>query len=184
MNPEGEQNYWRQGEERLAAHDSSATQTPQANSDESLVWQASEAVHHEKHFLWFAAVVVGAVIFLAISIFLIRSWTFSALVVVMAAAVIFLASRPPRVLQYRLSYDELQIGEKRFGLHDFRAFGVVHEGSLYSLVLIPSKRFMPAVNVYFPPENGERIVDVFGAVLPMEHIKLDFIDKLTRAVRF
>jgi hypothetical protein len=50
-------------------------------------------------------------------------------------------------------------------------------------VLIPHKRFMPSVNVYFPAESGEEIVDVFGESLPMEHVEPDIIDKLSRKLR-
>ena len=50
--------------------------------------------------------------------------------------------------------------------------------------MLPVKRFAPSVNVYFPPENGEQIVDVFGAVLPMEEVKQDFIDRLSEKLHF
>jgi hypothetical protein len=48
---------------------------------------------------------------------------------------------------------------------------------------MPRKRFSPAVTVYFPKEKGEEIVDVFGARLPMEEVKLDLIDKIVRKLR-
>jgi hypothetical protein len=84
------------------------------------------------------------------------------------------------MMQYKLDHHGIQINEKIFNLHDFRAFGVLQEGGLYSVVLIPMKRFMPSVNVYFPAEQGEHIVDVFGEVLPMEQVEPDLLDKLTR----
>ena len=60
----------------------------------------------------------------------------------------------------------------------------MQEGALYSITLLPRKRFAPGVNVYFPPEQGEQIVDMFGAVLPMEPIKQDFIDRLGEKLHF
>jgi hypothetical protein len=39
------------------------------------------------------------------------------------------------------------------------------------------------VTVYFPKEKGEEIGDMFGARLPMEQVKLDFIDKIVRRLR-
>ena len=66
---------------------------------------------------------------------------------------------------------------------DFRSFGVLNEDNHYSIVLIPKKRFAPRVTVYFPETEGEQIVDVFGARLPMEPVKLDLLDKLVRFLR-
>ena len=37
--------------------------------------------------------------------------------------------------------------------------------------------------MYFPKEQGEEIVDVFGARLPMEEVKLDVLDKIVRKLR-
>jgi hypothetical protein len=126
------------------------------------------------------AIIVVAVILAAISIFLIKSITFAVLVAVMALTLIVMSRRAPRVLDYQLSPQGLQIGAKAFAFHEFRAFGVVQEGPLYSVVLMPNKRFMPAVNVYFPPEDGEQIVDILGGVLPMEHVEPDILDKVVR----
>lgn len=184
MNPGdgNEQDYWQNEDESLSAQPAEVTQ--QAVQSESLSWQASEAIHHEKHMLWFVGLLAATVFLLAVSIFLIRSWTFAVLIVVMAITVGVLGSRPPRVNSYQLNSQSLQVNDKTFSLHDFRAFGVLQDGPLYSVVLIPHKRFMPSVNVYFPAESGEQIVDIFGASLPMEHVEPDVIDRLSRKLRF
>jgi len=184
MNPEaekGESDYWQQHEQSLGTDrvEESTESTEAPHDDSPIAWQASEAIHSEKHMMWFVGVTVVTIVLLVVSIFVIKSWTFTGLIVVMAVAVGVIGSRPPRVLQYQLSDQMLQINEKQFSLHDFRAFGIVQEGALYSAVLIPHKRFMPSVNVYFPAENGEEIVDVFGAMLPMEHVEPDILDKIS-----
>ena len=66
---------------------------------------------------------------------------------------------------------------------DYRAFGIMKEGSHYSAVLIPKKRFSINVKVYFPTGSGEAIVDALGARLPMEEVKLDFLDKIVNFLR-
>ena len=150
----------------------------------AISWQASEYILHEKDPLWFVALLAGTVVLVALSIFLIKAWTFTALIVVMAIAVLVFARRPPRTLTYRLSPYSLHINERRYALHEFRAFGVVQEGALYSIMLLPVKRFMPAVTLYFPVDQGEQIVDLLGETIPMETIKLDPIEKLVRKLRF
>lgn len=187
MNPDG-QNYW-QGDDAEGGLSPAVTPpladpaAPEVGA-EPVSWEASEYIHHQKDFLWFAGFLAIAAVLVALSIFLIKSWTFTALIVVMAVAVIVFALRPPRTLRYTISRQGLQINEKAYSMHDFRAFGVVQDGPLYSIILIPTKRFMPSVSLYFPQELGERIVDTLGSLVPMETVKLDAIDRLVRKLRF
>ena len=149
-----------------------------------LSWQASEFVHHEKDGMWFLALLGVTVALLLVDVFLVQSWTFGALIIVMAIAVMVIAKRPPRIITYTLTAQGIQIDEKQFHFQDFRAFGVVQENAFYSIRLVPNKRFMPMVSVFFPPEDGEEIVDAFGHALPMENIERDTIDKLVEKIRF
>ena len=74
-------------------------------------------------------------------------------------------------------------GGKLHKYDEFRAFGILKEGSHFSAVLIPKKRFALQVKVYFPGGSGEAIVDALGARLPMEEVKLDFLDKIVNFLR-
>ena len=150
----------------------------------AISWQASEFIHHEKDGSWFLALLAVATVLLVVDIFVVKSWTFGILIVVMAFAAVVVGKRPPRTLNYSLSNQGLQIDQKSFSFHDFRAFGIIQEGALYSIRLIPNKRFMPMVSLYFPSEQGEQIVDLVGSVLPMEHIERDPIDKIVEKIRF
>lgn len=147
-------------------------------------WQASEYVTREKTTMWYIGLALVALALLAAAIFLIQDWTFAILIVVMAVAIIIFAHRPARDMNYRLSHEGLSVNDKFFSFHDYRAFGVVKEGGLYSITVIPHKRFSPGLNVYFPPEYGEKIVDVFGSVMPMEDLKQDFVDRLSEKLHF
>jgi len=158
--------------------------TPPLQTAPYISWQASEYVHHEKQALWFVALFGGAAVLLLVSLLLVQSITFAILIVVMAVVAAVFAVRPPRIMSYELSDDALQINGKPFLYQDFRNFGIIQEGPLYSALLIPRKRFMPMVTLYFPADNGEVIVDMLGSHLPMEHVELDAMDKLTRKLRF
>lgn len=180
------QTYWQadQDDQPLLADDSAVTndQAPVLPA-EPVTWTASEYVQHDKQAAWYLVLIVATVLLLALAIFM-KAWTFALLVVVMGIGIGVLAGRPPHSVRYTLSEYGLRIDEKNFSYHDFRAFGVVQDAAMYSIVLIPNKRFMPAVSVYFPSEMGEQIVDIFGAFLPMEHVELDMVEKLARKLRF
>ena len=77
----------------------------------------------------------------------------------------------------------LKEGDRLHEFDNFKAFGILKEGSHFSAVLIPKKRFGLSVKVYFPGDSGEVIVDTLGAHLPMEEVKLDFLDRIVNFLR-
>ncbi|HET8689923.1 MAG TPA: hypothetical protein VFL81_00595 [Candidatus Saccharimonadales bacterium] len=185
MQPDQPGDYWRQTDEAvLEDQPSGADQSESVDNFQPIQWRASEYVHHEKQGQWFVGLAVASAVLVAGAILLIHSYTFAILIVVMAIAIGYMAGRPPQEVSYQLTSQGLMIGDKSFSYHDFSSFGVLSEGALYSVVLIPTRRFSPSVSIYFPEDLGERIVDVLGAILPMRDIKLDPVDRLSRKLRF
>lgn len=150
---------------------------------EPVHWQAHEYIHHEKSLLWFTFFTIIAIGLIAAAVFVMQSITFAILVPVMAAALLVYTHRPPRLLDYTLSGQGLHINDHLYSFSEFKAFGVIRDGEEYSIMLLPVKRFMPSVSVYFPEEAGEAIVDMLGARLPMQELHLDFVDRIIRKLR-
>jgi hypothetical protein len=196
MQPDNQNNYWKPNSEVDEITD---TYTPELIADEPVqpdyhqpaiidnapvYWSASEYIHEEKNTVWFVFFAITVVAFIATDIFLLKSYTFSALVVVMAIAVIIYSRRPPRIIDYALSADQgLYVGETLHHFSEFKSFGLINDQNHHSIMLIPIKRFSAGVSVYFPKESGEQIVDILGARLPMENLKLDIIDIIVRKLR-
>ena len=155
----------------------------QPDQPAAISWEASEYVHNDKGGLWLVGLGVVGLLFAGVALYL-QAWTFLALIVVMTIAMGIFAFRKPHVLHYTLNDNGVQIGDKTFHYSDFRAFGILEDGAFYTMTLIPIKRFAPSLSVYFSEEQGEDIVDIVGAHLPMEHIEPDFIDHLMRRLRF
>lgn len=147
-------------------------------------WTASEYIYREKNSLWFIGFAAVSVIFILIDFMFLKSYTFSLLVLVMAVSLVIFTRRPPRLISYALSGEHgLYIGEKLYHFNEFKAFGIIQDDGYNSILLIPIKRFSPGVSVYFPQEVGEEIVDIFGARLPMEKVKLDIADIIVKKLR-
>ncbi|MBQ2623236.1 hypothetical protein IJG12_02850 [Candidatus Saccharibacteria bacterium] len=145
-------------------------------------WQAEEYITREHNVGWYFGL-FGIGLALSALAFFLKSWTFLALIVVSIIAILISISRPPRKIQYTLEEDGLKEGEKLHKFEDFKAFGILKEDSHFSAVLIPKKRFGLSVKIYFPGDSGEAIVDALGARLPMEEVKLDFLDKIVNFLR-
>jgi len=204
MQPDNDNNYWKKPE----SEEISEVYTPPQDDDTDVVidsndvndeveiadnqsvneepvhWSSSEYIHEEKNIVWFIIFAIVVVVLIAIDIFLLQSYTFSALVVVMAIAVVIYSRRPPHLVDYTLSINQgLYVGEKLYHFNNFKAFGLINDRGNHSIMLIPIKRFAPGVSVYFPEEAGEKIVDILGARLPMETLKLDFVDVIIRKLK-
>lgn len=204
MQPERQSNYWQRDPNEVGPDGKLEMYTPELASEEPasindanngssenpiienepVHWSASEYIHGEKNGIWFVIFTIVVLALIAVDVFLLKSYTFSLLVVVMAVAVIIYSRRPPQTIDYTLSGDQgLYIGDKLYHFNEFKAFGLIRDGEHHSIMLIPIKRFAPGVSVYFPEEVGEKIVDILGARLPMEMLKLDVIDIVVRKLR-
>ena len=187
MNPDEEkQNYWEKPEDNQVETSESTLSAFEVGgpADTPVTWTAQEYVHIDKSPMWFVVFVMIVLGLIALDIFLLKSYTFSALVVVMAVAVIIYTRRPPRTLTYALSAQQgLYVGERLYIFDEFKSFGLIKDGEHNSIMLMPRKRFSAGVSVYFPEDAGEEIVDILGQRLPMEELKLDVIDIVVRKLR-
>lgn len=149
---------------------------------EPVTWRASEYIHQEKGTVWF--IVFGVVLAIGIGLAIWQqAWTFVALLIVIAVTIVVFAKRPPRVLDYSLSNEGLNVDQTLHKFTDFKSFGVIRDGEEFSVMLIPRRRFQPGITVYFPEEAGEDIVDALGSRLPMKDLHLDAVDRLVRKLR-
>lgn len=153
-----------------------------ANANKEISWQAEEYITYEHNVGWYIGLFVIGAALAALSVFL-KWWTFLALVILSIITILISTFRPPRTIKYTLNKDGLLEGDRLHKYADFKAFGILKEGSNFSAVLIPKKRFSLSVKVYFPGGSGEAIVDALGSRLPMEQVKLDFLDKIVNFLR-
>ena len=137
----------------------------------TIKWEAEEYITHDKNAGWYIGLATAGLALVALSVWL-KWWTFTAVIILCVISLLIYVLRPPR-----------KIREKQYLFENYRAFGILRDDTNFAIVLMPRKRFSPAVTVYFPKEQGEEIVDVFGARLPMEEVKLDVLDKIVRKLR-
>lgn len=154
--------------------------TPEKEITQPIRWQATEYIQREKNHVWFLLFLVVTVVLIAVAVFLIRSWTFAVLVPVMAAALLTYIRRPPRVLDYTLSRHGLYINDQLFAFGEFKSFALMQGLDHHTIMLIPTKRFKPAVIINFPEEVGEAIVDTLAARLPMRAVQPDVVDRIIK----
>lgn len=120
---------------------------------------------------------------MALAILVFRSWTFAILLPIMTVALLTLTSKPPQTINYAISPKGIYVADKLYDFSEFRAFGLLTEAGQHSAVLLPVKRFSPELTIYFSEEEGEKIVDMLGARLPIQEIKPDALEKLIKLIK-
>lgn len=157
---------------------------PDTVDDKVVTWEASEYIHHQKGTEWYLGF-AGLLILAGTLLYLLLKDVFSVIVLaLMGVAVGIYAGRKPNVQRYSLSRSGLSIGTHHYALDDFRNYSLIEEGGVQSVTLIPLKRFMPPVSIYFLPQDGAKIAEILGNILPHEEHQPDLVDRLLKIVRF
>ena len=146
-------------------------------------WQAQDLIIGEKGKKWYVGFFFVVAILVGLAIFM-QSWSFVALILVSALGIVVLRkSNHAQIISYSLSTHGVYMGENFHSYDEFRAFGILQEENVYSIILLPKKRFSPSTTIYFNKEDGEKITDIIGVRLPMEEVQLDIIDRIVRKMK-
>ena len=150
---------------------------------EEVDWQAEEYISSEKNTAWYIGLGVVVVAVILLDIFFMKSISVSVLIVVIAVVIIVMSIRPARMIQYRMNSDGLFIDDQFIKFSEYKAFGVFREHGRDSVLLIPVKRFMPGMYIYFPEGSREDIVGLLSSKLPVQEVKPDFMDRIVKLLR-
>ena len=154
-------------------------------SDNSTVtWTTAEYFHHEHGVGWFALLFVAIITLTGVVYLLTRDYFASGTILVVGAIVGIFATRKPGQVTCELSNSGLRIGEKLYNYSQFKSFSIIRATESSSISLLPLKKFMPPVNVYFGAADEEKITDVLGRHLPYEQRKQAGIDRLSNKLKF
>jgi hypothetical protein len=147
-------------------------------------WQASEFLHHQKSAGWYLLAVSALAVLGLLSYLLTRDLFGPVSIVVIGALFLVAAQRKPRVIQYLVDVQGVVVGSKEYGYDDFQSFSVVHEDAVESIMLVPQKRLLPNINLYFGPDEGQRVFDILSEHIPLEDRQKDSIDRFLHKIRF
>lgn len=156
---------------------------PTAN-DAAISWTASEYIDHARGSGWYLALIAGTIALAGLVYLITKDYFATGVIAVMGVIVGVFSTHKPKQVTYELSTSGLKAGEKSYPLNLFKSFALIREGVLSSVNLIPIKRFMPPLSIYFDPADEQKIVNLLGSHLPLEEGGLDPIERLSRRLRF
>ena len=189
MNDDSAWEYKPDGKEVSAASDlpisaQKTTGSTRASKDTTIDWKASEYIDHTRGSGWYLVLTAGTIIFAALVYFITKDYFATGVVAFMGIIISVFSRQKPKQVAYELSSSGLIAGEKNYPLNLFKSFALIREGALSSINLMPIRRFMPPLSVYFDPSDEQKIVSLLGNHLPLEEGGLDAIERLSRRLRF
>jgi hypothetical protein len=149
-----------------------------------IVWTAAEFIEHQKSPGWYLGM-IGVALVVVVTVFLLTRDIFNTIMCIVAAILFaVVAGRPPRQLQYAIDDHGIQIGRRFYPYSDFRSFSVVDEGAISSIVIMPLKRFMPSLSLYYDLDDEDVIGDLLADHLPYAQHQHELTERLMRRIRF
>lgn len=153
-------------------------------SSESIQWSASEFIAYQKSAGWYLLILLGIIALAGLVFVFTQDYLSSGPIVVAGILFLIFAARKPRVLNYSVNNSGINIADKHYAFKDFRSFSLIEETHVRSIMLTPLKRFMPAISMYFEPNDEQKITEALSAYLPYEDRKQDAVDKVMQRLRF
>lgn len=182
--PESAEQHWSFAADESASADQETEERVYSDGPE-LSWTASEFIAHEKSITWYLLLMLVAAVLITLSFLLTKG---DKIVTVVTAFSVLsfgvFASRKPRTLEYLLDHSGLTIGGKHYTYAMFKSFSVQKEDAIDSIFLMPMKRYLPGLTLYYPQEQEDKVIDTLSSYLPHELREPDMVDRLMRKVRF
>ena len=157
---------------------------PVAPASSGVSWSASEFIAYHKSSGWYLQVLLIVAALAAVAFFITHDFISTGSIAIVGVMFIVFAGRKPRVLNYAIDQAGVHVGEKLYAFSMLRSFAVIDEGTLRSISVLPAKRFMPALSMYFEPQDEQKIIEVLGSFLPKEDRKQDAVDRFMHKIRF
>jgi hypothetical protein len=162
-----------------AAEDTSYEQPPNTG----ISWTASEFMDHQKGGSWYV-LCLGAIVVIAGLLYGVTRDIFSSLsAIVLGVLLAVVASRKPRTMEYRVDEFGVSVGARAYSYDEFASFSIIREGSIESFMLLPAKRWMTPITMFFAPSDGDQIFGILSQYLPFEDRDRDGVDKFLHKIR-
>ncbi len=159
-------------------------QSDGSQSEAHISWSASEFIAYQKNPGWYVVATISLLTITGVIYLVTKDGISSGVTFLLGILFIALASRQPRVLSYEISNQGVKINGRLFAFSSMRSFTVVEQDSLRSIDIIPLKRFMPIISMYYDPKDEGIITSTIGRYLPKEDRPQPLIDKLMHKIRF
>jgi hypothetical protein len=150
------------------------------NTSQPVAWTASEFISQHKNGGWYSMLIGGVVALCGVVYFLTRDLISVIAIGLVIVIYLVLSNMKPKQRTYMIDQQGIGIDGKSYPYSMFKSFSVFQEGAIGRVSFIPLKRFMPEIDIYFPAESGQQIVDVLVASLPHDQRPEHGMDRIIK----
>ena len=157
---------------------------PQPTESQPISWTGSEYVARQKSAGWFIILFAGLAV-LCGGIYLL--WNdLIAPIAIFIAGLLFavIANRAPRQRSFMIDSKGITVDSKFYSYSEFKSFTLLQDDAMGYIDLIPLKRFMPEISLYYAPNDEQQIFETLALHLPHEERDEHRVDKLMRKIKF
>lgn len=154
-------------------------------SMEKIEWEASEYTLAKRGTSFYVAFVLAVLSLGALAV-IIRSWTFLAVVIVAAVAIIVQTNSKPQTVKYSVSKDKVKINDKELMLSDYKSYSFTGpEGKPTAINFIPKKRFKEQAVLQLPAKDFDykKLQALLGGKLPETNNSTGLLDVISQKIR-
>ena len=151
---------------------------------EKIEWKAGGYIAGKRGKSFYIVFSLAVLIFGVLAI-IIRSWTFLAVVVLAAVALIMQSKSKPPVIKYSVSTDAVKIDDRELPLDSFKSYSFAGtENSAGSVNFVPKKRFGAQAVLQLPKDfDVKKLRKLLAKRLPEVSDDTDLFDFVTRKIR-
>lgn len=154
------------------------------DTKEEITWSGPEFVSHEKPQGWYAIIMFAAIVLAGGFYLLARDFITSITILLAITIVGAYGMRRPKVINYKLSRQGIDVGTKHFYYESFRSFTANQEGIYLNITFMPLQRFSPGIGMCCSAKEQEQVMDFLADMLPYEHREPDILEKLMQRIHF
>ena len=155
-----------------------------AKANQPISWTGSEFIANQKGPGWYGTFLLGLIVLVGTVFAITRDYISTVSIAVVGILFLILANRKPRQLTYQIDDKGVSVGSRFYPFEHFKSFAVAQDGAIGYINLLPLKRFLPEVSIYFPPEQGDKIIGILASHLPHDAGGERQIDRLAKKLRF
>ncbi|MDR0979853.1 MAG: hypothetical protein LBM12_01710 [Candidatus Nomurabacteria bacterium] len=152
---------------------------------DNIAWEANEYNATKRGATFYIALTLATLSLGALAVFT-RSWTFLAVVVIAAVAVVVQANSKPQKVKYSVSKDAIKINDRELPLTDFKSYSLTSLNNKPTAInFIPKKRFKGQATLQVPEKDFDvKKLQIFlAAKLPETSAPNGLLDFISQKIR-
>jgi hypothetical protein len=147
-------------------------------------WTSEDVFSINKTASWYIILAVVTIVFSGLVYLFTKDAMTAGVIFGCGILVAIYGAKKPKAIDYEIDSHGFKIGQRVYTFVNYRSFTIINEGSKFSVVLVPLRRFMPYTYLNFNADIQDKVLAPLRNNLPYESKRQDYLDKVFRRIGF